>query len=243
MVAGSVVTPALRKDIIERICPMLEVDYGSTETGSLALSTPEIQAMYPTSTGRLNTWVQAETVDENDQPLPAGRQGILRFKSLLSTEGYLGDEQKTAQAFRNGWFYPGDTGTVSMNGYLFLSGRVDHMLNLGGIKIDPSLVERLLDEQPSIKESVVVPVVDQSLGVPLLIAVVEAYDAYDATVLKRLCLERLGKAYMPHAILQIDALPRNESGKVMRTALAAHIKISREDSATLKTGASDTTDD
>jgi acyl-coenzyme A synthetase/AMP-(fatty) acid ligase len=242
MVAGSVVTPTLWKEITQRICPMVEVDYGSTETGHLALATTETHALYPDSAGRLNTWVQAEAVDENDQPLPAGRQGVLRFKSMLSTDGYLGDEQKTAQAFRNGWFYPGDIGAVSAAGYLFLSGRIDHRLNLGGIKIDPRLIEKLLDDQPAIAESVVVAVVDPNTGVPLLVAVVEAREPFDQAALKRLCLQRLGNKYVPHAILQIDALPRNESGKVMRSALARRIKISREDSPTMAATDSSVTD-
>lgn len=228
MVAGSAVTPALRKNIVERICPRLEVDYGSTETGSLAFSTPETHQLNPGSTGRLNTWVQAEAVDENDKPLPMGKQGVLRFKSLLATRGYFGDDSKTAEAFRNGWFYPGDMGAVSPTGYLFLGGRVDQMLNLGGVKIDPRPIERLLDDQPAIVESVVVSMVDPNMGVPLLVAVVEAKEPFDHVALKRLCLERLGKKYMPQAILQIDALPRNESGKVMRSLLAARIKTTKE---------------
>jgi acyl-coenzyme A synthetase/AMP-(fatty) acid ligase len=242
MVAGSAVSPALWKDITERICPRLEVEYGSTETGSLAVATPEIHSVYPGSAGSLLPWVQAEAVDENDQPLPAGKQGVLRFKSLISTKGYLADEQKTAQAFRNGWFYPGDTGVVGATGHLFLGGRIDHMLNLGGIKIDPRLIEKLLDDQPAIAESVVVSVVDPNMGVPLLVAVVEAREPFDQAALKRLCLERLGNKYVPHAILQIDALPRNESGKVMRSALARRIKISKEDSTTLSDTGPNVTD-
>lgn len=232
MVAGGVVTPALRTYITDQICPMLEVDYGSTETGSLALSTPETHTLNPNSTGRLNTWVHAEAVDENDQPLPAGRQGVLRFRSLVSTTGYLGDEQKTAQTFRGGWFYPGDTGIVSPTGYLFLSGRVDHMLNIGGVKVDSRRIERLLDDQPAIVESAVVSVVDPDKGVPLMVAVVETREAFDPVALKQLCLEQLGNLYTPHAILQIDALPRNENGKVVRSRLASRIKFSKDLSTT-----------
>ena len=158
MVAGSFVSPALREGIVNRICPRLEVDYGSTETGSLAMSTPETYVLRPKSVGRLNAWVHAEAVDENDQPLPLGQSGVLRFKSPLLTKGYLDDEQATARAFRNGWFYPGDTGSVGVAGYLFLRGRVDHTINLGGNKIDLRLIEQFLDDQPEIIESAVVPV-------------------------------------------------------------------------------------
>ncbi|OGQ97916.1 MAG: hypothetical protein A2521_04200 [Deltaproteobacteria bacterium RIFOXYD12_FULL_57_12] len=228
MVAGGFVSKALRDGITHRICSRLEVDYGATETGSLAFSTPETHAVRPGSTGRLNSWVQAEAVDENDHPLPPGQQGILRFKSLLLTNGYLDDEQATEQAFRNGWFYPGDSGSVGTAGYLFLNGRIDHMLNLGGNKINPDLIEKLLDEQPEIIESAVV-VVKRHTGKLALVAAVEAQAPVDSAALKRLCQERLGKMYRPHAIVQFDALPRNESGKVMRLALAARIKFPSEE--------------
>jgi acyl-coenzyme A synthetase/AMP-(fatty) acid ligase len=164
-------------------------------------------------------------VDENDQPVPPGQTGILRFRSPLQTAGYLDDERATAQAFRDGWFYPGDTGSVGAAGYLFLSSRVDDTINVGGNKIDPRLIEELLDEQPEITESAVVAVT-RDTGVPVLVAAVEAQGPFDADALKRLCQERLGKVYTPSAIVQVDALPRNESGKVMRSALATAIKIS-----------------
>jgi acyl-coenzyme A synthetase/AMP-(fatty) acid ligase len=225
VVAGSFVSPALREGIARRICARLEVGYGSTEAGFLAMSTPETHAVRPNSVGRLNGWVQAEVVDENDQPVPPGQTGILRFRSPLQTAGYLDDERATAQAFRDGWFYPGDTGSVGAAGYLFLSGRVDDTINVGGNKIDPRLIEELLDEQPEITESAVVAVT-RDTGVPVLVAAVEAQGPFDADALKRLCQERLGKVYTPSAIVQVDALPRNESGKVMRSALATAIKIS-----------------
>jgi acyl-coenzyme A synthetase/AMP-(fatty) acid ligase len=144
--------------------------------------------------------------------------------------------------FRNGWFYPGDTGSVGAAGYLFLRGRVDDVLNLGGEKIDPRLIEELLDEQPQIIGSAVV-VVNMDTGVPVLVAAVEALAPFDSEALKRLCEKRLGRIYMPRAIVQIDALPRNETGKVMRSALAARIKVSSKDATTVKDATSNLTDE
>ena len=241
-VGGSFVSPGLREGIEQRICSRVEVRYGSTENGVLAISTPETRAARPNSAGRLMPWVQAEAVDENDQPLPYGQRGVLRFKSPVLATGYLDDEQATARAFRNGWFYPGDTGSVGTAGYLFLSGRTDDVINLGGEKIDPRLIEALLDEQPEIIASAVV-VVNLDTGIPVLVAAVEALAPFDSEALKRLCHKRLGRRYMPHAIVQIDALPRNETGKVMRSALAARLKISSKDATTMKDTISNLPDD
>jgi acyl-coenzyme A synthetase/AMP-(fatty) acid ligase len=241
-VAGSFASPTLLKGIEQRICSQVEVQYGSTETGVLAISTPETRAARPNSVGRLTPWAQAEAVDENDQPLPHGQPGVLRFKSPLLATGYVDDEEATARMFRNGWFYPGDTGSVGAAGYLFLRGRVDDVLNLGGEKIDPRLIEELLDEQPQIIGSAVV-VVNMDTGVPVLVAAVEALAPFDSEALKRLCEKRLGRIYMPRAIVQIDALPRNETGKVMRSALAARIKVSSKDATTVKDANSNLTDE
>jgi acyl-coenzyme A synthetase/AMP-(fatty) acid ligase len=231
-VSGSVVPPTLRKDISERICPGLEVGYGSTETGSLAMATPETYKLNPNSTGRLNRWVYAEAVDENDNPLPAGTRGILRFKSLTSTTSYLGDEEKTSRVFSNGWFYPGDTGMVSPAGDLFLGGRVDHVINMGGVKIDSRRIEELLENQPTIVEAAVISLVNPNKGIPQMIAVVEAPEPIDAIALKLLCLDELGALYTPHEIIRVDSLPRNKNGKVMRATLAANIKFTKNPSTT-----------
>jgi len=225
IVAGSALTSTMREGIAARICPRLEVHYGSTEAGSLAVETPETHATHPASAGRLNDWVYAEAVDENDRPVPEGKIGLLRFKSLLMTGGYVGDEQATGKVFRNGWFYPGDRGAVR-SGYLFLRGRIDDVVNVGGNKIDPAPIEKLLDEDPAIVESAVIASVDQGTGMPILVAVVVAQAPFDAATLKRKCLDSLGKKHMPQAIVQIDALPRNDGGKVMRKELSARLSIS-----------------
>jgi len=226
MISGGPVSPALRKGITERICPTLEVLYGATEAGTLALATPETHTLHPGSAGRIAAWVQAEAVDETDRPLPPGKVGLLRFRSPLVTNTYLDDPEATARAFRNGWFYPGDTGAIGPAGYLFLGGRIDAVLNVGGNKIDPASIEKLLEEDPAIVESAVVATVERNSGMGILVAVVVAQAEFDTAALKRRCLTILGKKHVPQAIVQIDALPRNNGGKVMRRKLAARLNVS-----------------
>lgn len=131
-VAGSVVSPGLHSGIHARVCPRIEVDYGSTETAALALLTEEDAALRPQSHGRLYPWVQCRAVDEKGQPLPPGEEGWLCFRTPLLAAGYVGDEEATRKTFQHGMYIPGDQGMVDAGGYVFLTGRADHILNIGG---------------------------------------------------------------------------------------------------------------
>lgn len=150
---------------------------------------------------------------------------MLRFKAPTMSDGYLNDAQATARSFRDGWFYPGDIGSIDAAGFLTLAGRTDNVINLGGNKIDPYRVEAVLNAHPAILESVLVAVPNAS-GISVPVAVVVATGVYDDAELKALCREQLGHRYVPAAIVSLPALPKNTGGKVMRRQLAAMIRLS-----------------
>jgi len=222
-VTGSAVPPALRVAITTHICPNLQIPYGATETGRLATATMESLKLHPASAGRIHPWTQAQAVDDQHRVLPPGQQGALRFRTPFMAEGYLGDPQADARTFREGWCYTGDTGRIDAAGYLTLGARTDHVLNLGGRKLDPARIERVLDAQPGVRESVVV-VLERAGGKPDLVAVVVAQGPIDAPALKQACRAHLGTEYVPAAIVTTDALPRNAAGKVMRRELVARLR-------------------
>lgn len=222
-VGGSAVTPAVREGIEKHLCPYMEINYGSTEGAGLVQSRPEDRAAQPLTAGRPYPWVEMQVVDENDRPLPAGMSGELRFRSPLVCDGYLNDPAATARHFKNGWYYPGDTGVVDEAGYLTLNGRTDELINLGGNKVDPFIVEALLDSQPGITESAALAV-NNSTGLVVMVALVVSDAAVDEEALRQICRERLGAKNVPSRILRTDALIRNEGGKIDRHALASRLK-------------------
>lgn len=221
-IAGSAASPALRAQIAQYICPNIQIIYGSSEGAHVAEANPQTFAARPGSAGRLYPWVEMEAVGANGQVLPPGRPGVLRLRSPVLVSGYVGDPQATAQAFRNGWYYPGDTGHVDPAGYLTLTGRVDELLNLGGNKIDPGAIEAVLDAQPGVQESVVVAVTGEQ-GVPVLIGMVVTSGTFDEEALKKVCLDQLGAKYVPRRIRRTDAIPRNSGGKIMRKEIAERV--------------------
>jgi acyl-coenzyme A synthetase/AMP-(fatty) acid ligase len=221
-IAGSAASPNLREQLAKHICPNVEINYGSSEAGRIADATPQTIAVRPESAGRLFRWVEMEAVDESGRPLPPGTSGALRLRTPVLTDGYLGNPEATARAFRDGWFYPGDMGSVDKAGYLTLTGRVDELLNLGGNKVDPFIIEAALEAQPGVEESVVVAV-QSSEGTAMLIALVVMSGLFDEAALKKACLERVGPKYVPRRIRRTESIPRNEGGKIMRKEIAARI--------------------
>lgn len=222
VVAGSAVAPALYAALQQAICPQVEIIYGSAEAGVMALATPQTLAAAPHSAGRLYPWVEMEAVDELDQPLPAGVPGNLRVRSPVVVQSYAGDAEASAQVFRNGCYYPGDTGSVEAGGYLTLTGRADDLINVGGNKIDPVVIESVLDAQPGVEESVVVAVRSER-GISILVALVVTDDTFDEAALKQACLERMGSAFVPARIRRTERIPRNAGGKIMRREVAASL--------------------
>lgn len=222
-VGGSSVSPALRENIQRYLCPYLEINYGSTEGAGLVQSTPEMRKAQPESAGRPYPWVDLQVVDEEDRPLPAGTPGVLRFASPLICDGYVGDSEATDRHFRNGWYYPGDTGSVDEAGYLLLTGRTDELINLGGNKIDPFKVEAVIDAIPGISESAVIGIKSVE-GIPVMVALVVSEGAPDPEAIMNVCRDRLGPKYVPHRVLRAKSLPRNEGGKIMRKELTAKLQ-------------------
>ena len=121
-VGGGKMAVEQQRVLRERFAPELIDCYGSSEACFLARGPSELKIKAPQYVGRLTPWAEGEAVDENDKPLPPGTVGRLRFRNMAMADGYLGDEAATAKYFKNGWFYPGDLGMVTIQGLLALGG-------------------------------------------------------------------------------------------------------------------------
>lgn len=222
---GAAVSPSIRSEIEQRICPHLQIFYGSTEAGFLAELTPEMFHTLPGATGRILPWVQAQVVDENDRPLPMGQSGVLRFKTPAMAGGYLKDAESSARAFREGWFYPGDMGALDAAGNISLAGRVDHLLNVGGTKVNPETIEGVLNMHPAVLESAVVLVTHED-GLQALAALVVQKERCDADELKQWCREHLSPQTVPRLVMIVPALKKNAGGKLKRAEMAKLVRWS-----------------
>ncbi|MBC7601972.1 MAG: acyl--CoA ligase [Ramlibacter sp.] len=223
MLGGGVVVPKLRVQLERRLCPDIIVIYGSTEMASVARADSAIALEYPASTGRLMPWIEAQAQDEQGQLLPPGQIGTLRFRAPAMARGYLGNPEATAAAFRDGWFCPGDKGSIDATGILTLGGRTDDVLNLNGLKIDPATVESVLDSHEAVHESAVTAVRD-GRGRDILALLVVAEHALSAADQESICeqlYEAIGVRYPHIRVVPVSELPRTPVGKLARSKLPA----------------------
>lgn len=201
----------------ERLCPNITVNYGSTECGRVAWMPGDVAQRQPGAVGYPYPGVEIEIVDESDRLLTAGTEGIVRIRSEQNASGYLDDPETTAAVFRNGWIYPGDRGVLAPDGLLRITGRVDDVINHGGVKISPLGVETALMALADLREVAVFGLTDAN-GVSHVCAAIVPAQPLDAQAFSEKCREQLGVT-APVLIMQVNALPRNANGKVVRTEL------------------------
>jgi acyl-coenzyme A synthetase/AMP-(fatty) acid ligase len=205
--------------LFARFTPDVFEHYGSTEAGVIAVATPDLLRRSPESAGRIVASVTAQVVDEDDQPVPAGRTGRLRLKTPQMVGGYYGNPEITARRFRDGWYYTGDLARIDIDGLMYLAGREDDVINIGGGKFDVRDVEQVLESHPMVREAAAfaLPLPD---GGAALAAVAAASGQLSVDSLHVWARERLGPQ-CPVRLFVVNDLPRTTTGKKQRERIAA----------------------
>ncbi len=220
--SGSALGADEREQIRSRICPNFVEFYSSTEGGGITVLSPDDQRVRPGSVGRAVFGVSLQVVDANHQPLPAGEIGRIRYRGAAVADGFHRDPEASAEAFHDGWYYPGDLGTLDEDGYLFLRGRAKDMIIRGGINIHPQEIEAVLLEHPGVADAAVVgwPSVEFNEEVAAFVVARRALEPND---LREHCRSRLAPYKVPREVFVIDELPKNSVGKVLKSTLAARL--------------------
>jgi acyl-CoA synthetase (AMP-forming)/AMP-acid ligase II len=217
-VGGDLVSPVLRRAASARLGPVLIAYLGASEAGGIASAPLAALGGLADAVGIVHAGVEVEVVDEAGQTLPPGTLGHIRVRGDLVVSGYDGEADGDG-VFRDGWFYPGDLGSLGVDGLLRLAGREGDVLNLGGVKVAARAVEAALLEMPGVADAAAFTVAD-ALGVPTLWAAVVGPERLAREALERFCQERLRDNF-PKAVMQLPSLPRNAAGKLRRDVLAA----------------------
>jgi fatty-acyl-CoA synthase len=136
--------------------------------------------------------------------------------------GYWNAPEATAAVLRDGWYHTSDIGHFDEDGYLYVVSRKNEMIISGGENIYPAELEIILAECPAIREACVVGQRDERWG-EVVVAVVALHPGAQMTDADVIALfaGRVARYKHPRAVRFVDALPRNELGKIKRSALNA----------------------
>ncbi|BBO72937.1 AMP-dependent ligase [Desulfosarcina widdelii] len=206
---------ALRETLPARtqICIM----YGATEASArLTWLDPHWFDQKIDSIGRAIPGVILKILDANGAEVPSGEKGEVVASGPNITRGYWMDPQATARVLDDHGYHTGDIGWRDEEGFIFLEGRKDNLLKVGGHRINPQEVEDALLATELAVEAAVVGVADELLGKRLSALVVPLNgDAAPEAILEK-CAALLPKYKMPSELRFVRALPKNANGKVDR---------------------------
>src|SRR5690606_28990214 len=158
--------------------------------------------------------------DEQGVSLPPGEIGEVLVRGDTVMAGYWDNPEATAAALRGGWLWTGDVGSLDADGFLTLKDRSKDLIISGGSNIYPREVEEVLLTAPGVAEVAVVGAPDAEWGEVVVAFVVAAPGAApDAEALDTHCLAHMARFKRPKRYEFVSELPKNNYGKVLKTAL------------------------
>jgi acyl-CoA synthetase (AMP-forming)/AMP-acid ligase II len=174
------------------------------------------------SAGVPRTGVAVRIVDDAGRDLPPGEIGEVITHSDCVMAGYWNNPEASAKALRDGWLWTGDLGALDTDGFLTLKDRSKDLIISGGSNIYPREIEELLLTHPAVLECAVIGRPHAEWGEEVVAFVVARPGAtLEPAALDRLCLDNIARFKRPKSYRLVDALPKNNYGKVLKTKLRA----------------------
>ncbi|RSM62426.1 propionyl-CoA synthetase [Amycolatopsis sp. WAC 01376] len=204
-----------------------------TETGWPIAANPRGLEPMPVKPGSATKPVpgwDVRILDQAGDPLPAGREGAIAIKLPLppgSLPTLWQDDERYREAYLSrydGHYLTGDSGYVDEDGYLFVMGRTDDVINVAGHRLSTGSMEAVLASHPAVAECAVIGVRDQLKGqLPRGFVVLKSGVDFDAETLKSELVALVRRDIGPVAAFRdvsiVDALPKTRSGKILRKTM------------------------
>ena len=165
--------------------------------------------------------VETRIVDDQMNDVPQGEVGEIVYLGPLVMKEYWNKEAETVEAFRGGWFHSGDLVRQDEDGYIYVVDRKKDMIISGGENIYCAEVENVLATCAKVAEVAIIGVPDPKWGETPMAVIVPRDPADPPTddEIEAHCRQHLARYKHPHRVVIVDALPRNASGKVLKTHL------------------------
>jgi fatty-acyl-CoA synthase len=219
---ASIMPVAVIEEMIRRL-PAIRLwnFYGQTEIAPTAtVLQPEDQLRKPGSAGKPAINVETRVVDDDMNDVPPGTVGEIVHRSPQLLLGYFNDPERSAAAFAGGWFHSGDLGVLDADGYLSVVDRKKDMIKTGGENVASREVEEALYRFDGISEVAVVGL-PHPRWIEAVVAVVVPKAGRTLTEAEVLAhaAQHLAHFKCPKAVVFVDALPKNPSGKLLKREL------------------------
>ncbi|QJB55838.1 acetate--CoA ligase [Pseudodesulfovibrio sp. zrk46] len=218
----------LYKNIGRSECPVLDT-WWQTETGMFMISPMPISLLKPGSVTKPLPGVEADVVDKDGNPVPPGKGGLLvvtkPWPSMMT--GLWNDDERYKEYWEKipGVYFAGDVARKDEDGYIWIQGRADDVINIAGHRVGSAELEAAFGAHRAVSECAVIGVPDKIKGeaAKAFIHLNHGFDPDDELIkdLKKTIRNELGPVAVIKSIEFRDKLPKTRSGKIMRRVLKA----------------------
>ncbi|MCB9059513.1 MAG: acyl--CoA ligase [Calditrichae bacterium] len=220
--AGGAMAPSIQKEVSAVFDPAeLFIMYGATEASArLSYLPPEKLNSKWGSIGIPIPNVDLFVADESGAEKAQGETGQIVARGANIMQGYWNDKIETASVLKNGLYYTGDLGKMDTDGFLYVVGRTKDMIKVGGERISAKEIEEKILEINEIHETAVIGVEDETLGEAVKAFLVLRDNAeIDIMSVRKILSKKLPPVKQPKHYEIVEKLPKNESGKILKSKL------------------------
>lgn len=226
-VGAAAIGPELFTRVLDAFGPKIGIIYGLTEAPWTCYQSPSVlaagqndQLRHMKTVGRVLFGAELVIRGAGGAPVMTGQEGEITIRGAHITKGYWRRPDADAAAFHEGWFYTGDLGSISEDGFLSVTGRLKELIRSGGKSVVPAEVEGVLRLHPDVSDTAVLGLPDAEWGEVVSAAVVlKAGASEDAEALIEWCRERLSGFKKPRRVFFVSEIPRSHYGKALRARL------------------------
>jgi long-chain acyl-CoA synthetase len=199
--------------------PLIE-GYGLSEASPVVTKNPLVGVRKAGSIGLPIPNVEVSIQDDDGKMLGTGEIGELCVRGGNVMQGYWNQPKETAKVLRHGWLLTGDIGYRDADGFYFITDRKKDMLLVNGINVYPREVEEILYQFPGVKEAAVIGVPDARKGEqPMAFVAANEGAVLDEKAMLQFVRSKLADYKVPRKVVFMPALPRNATGKILKTEL------------------------
>ena len=220
---GHLPLPLVRK--LRTLFPQarLHLMYGLTEAFRSTSLDPALVDAHPDSVGTAIPFAEVTIVREDGSEAAPGEEGELVHAGPLVALGYWNDPQRTAERFRDGKVWSGDTAVKGEDGLIRFRGRADAMIKTSGNRVSPTEIEEAALASGAVAQSVAIGIPDAELG-QAIILVAEARGRRAEERLRSYLVAELPAFMRPKRVIWRDKLPVGPNGKLDRAAIEAQLQ-------------------